>query len=162
MIRQSRYLELCRKLQLRYRMEPAGSQGVWNLDDHQFVPFIWGAAQLTKNARVKPKSIPDYDMASMLGKENLLFGCIGHINKVKTGPFAEHSNQLWNISAVQGWEKVCRGLVKMYRAEVLAKFPVVQHVYFGTLFKLEKSENPVPEVVLAPRGQQTTLGGTFL
>ena len=38
--------------------------------------------------------------------------------QVKTGPFAEHSNQLWNISAVPHWEKVNSGLIKMYKAEV--------------------------------------------
>lgn len=39
---------------------------------------------------------------------------------MKTGPFAEHSNQLWNISAVHSWSKVNQGLIKMYRAEVRA------------------------------------------
>lgn len=41
-----RYLEIVRRLQLRYQMEPAGSHGAWSLDDYQFVPFIWGSAQL--------------------------------------------------------------------------------------------------------------------
>ena len=37
---------------------------------------------------------------------------------MKTGPFAEHSNQLWDISGVPLWQKVNSGLIKKYRAEV--------------------------------------------
>uniref|UniRef100_A0A1B6C8Y1 Serine/threonine-protein phosphatase 2A activator n=1 Tax=Clastoptera arizonana TaxID=38151 RepID=A0A1B6C8Y1_9HEMI len=42
----NRYLHLVRKLQVIYKMEPAGTRGVWSLDDYQFVPFIWGSSQL--------------------------------------------------------------------------------------------------------------------
>ena len=128
-----------------HRMEPAGSMGVWNLDDYQFVAFIWGAAQLGEKARIKPKSIPDPEMAEMLAKENQFFACLSYIHKVKSGPFHEHSNQLWNISAVPNWGKVFTGLIKMYRAEVLCKFPVIQHSLFGSLLSLApaKSINPL-------------------
>ena len=37
---------------------------------------------------------------------------------MKTGPFAEHSNALWNISGVHQWSKVNSGLIKMYKTEV--------------------------------------------
>lgn len=137
----SSYMDLCRELQTVYRMEPAGSMGVWNLDDYQFVSFIWGAAQLSsEKQRVKPKSISDPDMAELLRKENHFFACLSYIHQVKSGPFHEHSNQLWNISAVPLWSKVYTGLVKMYRAEVLCKFPVLQHVRFGSVFSLEPAK----------------------
>lgn len=45
--------------------------------------------------------------------------CLG-LFQMKTGPFAEHSNQLWNISAVPSWSKVNQGLIRMYKAEVSA------------------------------------------
>lgn len=42
---------------------------------------------------------------------------------MKIGPFAEHSNQLWNVSAVSSWSKVNNGLIKMYKAEVITNLP---------------------------------------
>ncbi|VDP35122.1 unnamed protein product [Soboliphyme baturini] len=62
---------------------------------------------------------------------------LSHSAQMKTGPFAEHSNQLWNISSVSTWDKVNSGLMKMYKAEVLGKFPVVQHFLFGNLLTIK-------------------------
>ncbi|CAN7989880.1 unnamed protein product, partial [Ixodes pacificus] len=135
-----RYLRLVRRLQLEYRMEPAGSHGVWSLDDYQFLPFIWGSAQLVggscrdvRTSCSQPKSFTAEGYAEALSRDYMFMGCIEFISKVKSGPFHEHSNQLWNISGVHSWAKVNAGLIKMYKAEVLGKFPVVQHVVFGSL-----------------------------
>jgi len=131
------YIELCRKLQTTYRMEPAGSHGVWSLDDYQFVPFIWGSGQLVDHPRLKPCHFVEPDYYESFSKDFMFLGCIKYIAKVKSGPFHEHSNQLWNISGVPFWAKVNQGLVKMYKAEVFAKFPVVQHCLFGNLISIE-------------------------
>lgn len=112
------YLIFARKLQLTYRMEPAGSHGVWSLDDYQFVPFIWGSAQLAVNSPIEPVNFMDDDVIQEYKSEYIFISCIDYIKKVKTGLFAEHSNQLWSISAVQSWNKINSGLIKMYQKEV--------------------------------------------
>jgi serine/threonine-protein phosphatase 2A activator len=51
-----KYLEVARKLQRVYALEPAGSHGVWGLDDHQFLPYLWGASQLCGKPSMDPGS----------------------------------------------------------------------------------------------------------
>ncbi|KAJ8965190.1 hypothetical protein NQ317_008728 [Molorchus minor] len=128
------YLDLVRKLQVVYRMEPAGSHGVWSLDDYQFIPFIWGSSQFFAHMFLKE------DVVNAYADEYMFLSCIKYINQVKTGPFAEHSNQLWSVSGVSSWSKINSGLIKMYKVEVLGKFPLVQHIVFGSLFSLKPAE----------------------
>ncbi|CAO3599321.1 unnamed protein product [Absidia cylindrospora] len=130
----NKYLELVRKIQRTYTLEPAGSHGVWGLDDHQFLPYVWGSAQLINHPKLKPSSITKPDTVEAMAEENLYFRCIQYIGQVKRGPFHEHSPMLYDISGVVSWNKVNTGMAKMYVAEVLKKVPVVQHFPFGHLF----------------------------
>jgi serine/threonine-protein phosphatase 2A activator len=133
------YLALCRKLQRVYVLEPAGSHGVWGLDDFHFVPYILGAAQLAGCAdpAFGPGAIHDAGLREAHRREYLYMACIANIHEVKRGPFFEHSMVLNDISKVPSWDKIVAGLVKMYLAEVLAKVPIVQHVLFGELVRWE-------------------------
>lgn len=117
----NRYLQLIRRLIKTYTLEPAGSHGVWGLDDHSFLPYIFGSAQYAP--AIKPGdnlpsegSYPDApspaDVAKALTVErerskNMYFGAIGFIYDVKKGPFWEHSPMLYDISGVPaGWAKI--------------------------------------------------------
>ncbi|KAF2275481.1 phosphotyrosyl phosphatase activator [Westerdykella ornata] len=147
------YLELVRRLILTYSLEPAGSHGVWGLDDHSFLPYIFGSAQYSP-AISSPDQIPlegslpnapapgEVVKANTVERErrrNMYFGGIGFIYDVKKGPFWEHSPTLYDISGVKaGWAKINRGMLKMYHGEVLSRFPVVQHFPMGSLFVWER------------------------
>ncbi|KAG0715513.1 Serine/threonine-protein phosphatase 2A activator [Chionoecetes opilio] len=108
----SRYIALCRKLQIIYKMEPAGSQGVWSLDDYQFIPFIWGSSQLQMNPKISPEMFCLEKIANDHADEYLFLNCIKFI------------------------------------LSVLHKFPIVQHVLFGSILTM----TPATEMVYHPPG----------
>ncbi|KUL81917.1 hypothetical protein ZTR_10743 [Talaromyces verruculosus] len=150
------YLELVRNLIKTYNLEPAGSHGVWGLDDHSFIPYIFGSAQYSPAIgetdetptegslpdAPDPPSVVKDNIVQRERKTNMYFSAIGFIYDVKKGPFWEHSPMLFDISGVKdGWGKINKGMIKMYNAEVLSKFPVVQHFPFGSLFSWDRDPN---------------------
>ncbi|KAF8981389.1 hypothetical protein BGZ46_002896 [Entomortierella lignicola] len=137
-----RYLELVRKLQRTYHLEPAGSHGVWGLDDYQFLPYLWGSSQLRDHPRLKPVAIMQTQYLEDFSPDYMYFRAIQSIHETKRGPFHEHSPVLFEISGVPHWTKVNSGMIKMYKAEVLNKFPVVQHLLFGSLLPWRPADSP--------------------
>jgi serine/threonine-protein phosphatase 2A activator len=92
-----------RILQSTYWLEPAGSHGVWGLDDYHFLPFLWGAAQLRGQYKsvdstllssyscfqsghkfVRPKAIHDPEIVDELSTQYIYFSCIKFINSVSS------------------------------------------------------------------------------
>lgn len=86
-----RYLELMRRLQLTYRMEPAGSQGVWGLDDFQFLPFIWGSAQLIGHTSLEPQHFTCEKNVEEHHNKYMFLGCIRFINQVNNLSLIQYS-----------------------------------------------------------------------
>eukprot|EP01135_Chromosphaera_perkinsii_P012439 Nk52_evm50s2657 gene=Nk52_evmTU50s2657 len=156
-----RYLEVVRAVLDRYLLEPAGSHGVWGLDDFFFVAFYWGSAQFLGkympnsqfvvlsfetnrllregHRHLRPKSFVKDEIIEGFSKEYIFLQCIQYIKETKKGHFAETSPYLNDISAVPNWEKVNGGLMKMFKVEVIGKFPVVQHFLMGSLFPFHEA-----------------------
>jgi hypothetical protein len=135
------YLQVTRRLQTDYRLEPAGSHGVWGLDDYHCLPFFWGACQLQSSGvspqeLLDPKCVNEEHTLKEYGDEYMYLGCIRYIRQLKSGvPFFESSPMLYDISqTLPSWDKVARGLLRLYQGEVLDKRQVVQHFLFGRLF----------------------------
>lgn len=133
-----KYVIFMRKLQTNYVLEPAGARGVWGLDEYQFIPFIFGAAQLINNKEITPKGILDDEILKTYKNEYIYLDCVDYIKSVKTGAsFGHYAPILESITNAKNWEKIAKGLVRMYQDDVLGKIVIIQHFYFGSVLLLE-------------------------
>lgn len=73
---------------------------------------------ILENPDLNPNLFVDEKYVQQFKSKYMFIGCIDFIMQVKKGLFHEHSNQLWNISGVQSWNKINEGLIKMYKKEV--------------------------------------------
>ncbi|KAH3660443.1 hypothetical protein OGAPHI_007029 [Ogataea philodendri] len=170
-----KYYDLVKRMILTYTLEPAGSHGVWGLDDHFHLIYIIGSYQLvdfqtvgtdqksTKALNFRMGLTPSAALNPTVIKQqchrNLYFNAMAFVRRVKKGQFSEHSPLLYDISSSKTWEKIAQGLIKMYYGEVLSKFPVVQHFYFGEIlfpWKDSDSGKELPESSPEAEAEVTT------
>lgn len=131
----TRYVQVMRKLQSVYFLEPAGSHGVWGLDDYHCLIFVWGSSQLVGHPDICPRDVHDAMLVQSEAPDYMYLEGIQTILRIKnTAPFHETSPLLHSISELGDWKSVKNGMHKLYLGEVLHKLPVVQHVVFGRLF----------------------------
>ena len=125
-----KYLEIMRLLQSHYSMEPAGSKGVWGLDDYHHLNFYWGASQLIDSRGTPPSQVQE--LCHEHAADYLYMDGVAWILRNKSGNFNENSPTLASLVSLQ-WPKITGGMMKMYKGEVLGQWPVVQHLCFGTV-----------------------------
>lgn len=149
-----RYVELCRRLQTTYKLEPAGSRGVWGLDDYCLLPFLFGAAQYASWSGARPAPPPDAILSAERcatgAAENMLLDAVVFVRQVKGPGVHVHSPVLSDLARLPSWDRVLRRLAHMFAAEVLDRLPVVQHLRLGTVIAWPDDDAVGPKNVERP------------
>ncbi|WVQ76163.1 hypothetical protein IAR50_005818 [Cryptococcus sp. DSM 104548] len=135
----TRYLELTTLLQKTYKLEPAGSHGVWGLDDYCFLPYLFGSAQLLGSSTTPAQSLalaqshhPSSQSTPASPITDLFTLSLHHLTLFKSGAaFSEHSPLLFSLCQMPNWIKPHGGLRKMFIGEVVGKRVVVQGIWAG-------------------------------
>jgi len=134
------YFVCCRRIQSEYLLEPAGSRGVWALDDYQCLAFLFGSAQhigISVPAQYTIENELNIDLVRSHESYSLFFQGIAYAqlakDKARRAPFAETSPVLFAFSS-KSWIVINRAILKYYESEVLGTFVVARHLRFGTLF----------------------------
>lgn len=160
----SAYLRLMRRLQKTYWLEPAGSHGVWGLDDYHFLPFLFGSAQLCGHENIRPRAVHSAEMVHYLASKYIYFDSILNILEIKSASSCHDEEDCLNdgpktnalrwmspvlddISVVKTWDKVNSGLFKMWKVEVMSKLPIMQHLLFGDqIIKFKRSNRETIDI----------------
>ena len=140
-----RYWDLVRSVQKKFLLEPAGSLGVWGLDDYNYLPFLFGAAQLRNHKYLKPCSVLDPYLIEQYQSTYIYFKAIYNMSTDSEVHLRERSPILYDITCVKSWDKVYKGLFRMYENNVLRKLPVMQHFYFGEMIPFKHTGCDISE-----------------
>ncbi|KAH9385382.1 serine/threonine-protein phosphatase 2A activator [Nematocida major] len=137
------YFSIVRMLILKYKLEPAGSQGMGGLDDYQLLPFLFGSAQFCSREGFFFELLFAEEQQGLCYSKALRFI---HLDKTyppskhtfrerveKYGelklseePFSRHSVVIYSLRSVPVG-KVNSGTIKMYDGVVLSPYAVIQH-----------------------------------
>ncbi|XP_017050709.1 serine/threonine-protein phosphatase 2A activator [Drosophila ficusphila] len=132
----ARYIHLVRRLVTTYAL-PIARDPKCSIDDYYFLPYLWGAAQLSVEAPFTPMQCEQGKLIECHRQDYMIVDLIDHLQKSRGGPLSQVAFQLWSILSIPTWPQVYRGLERNYVDHVLSSFKTVEHAIFCELMSFD-------------------------
>ncbi|OIR57982.1 MAG: serine/threonine-protein phosphatase 2A activator [Amphiamblys sp. WSBS2006] len=126
------YIGIAQRVQTKFRLEPAGSKGVWGFDDYQFLSFYFGASQMVgRDEFSPPRMCFDQTMVEQHKGQFLYMASVSFVLSNKGPDFRRHSPCLFQETKNPDWSIVRENIFQLFLEGVLAKHQAIHHIEFG-------------------------------
>ncbi|KMZ09964.1 serine/threonine-protein phosphatase 2A activator [Drosophila simulans] len=132
----NRYVNVVRRLISTYGLTIAKDPAC-TIEDYYFLPYLWGAAQLSLNSPFSPMQCEQGKIMDSYRQDYMMLEIIDHLQKTRSGPLSRVALQLWSILSIPTWPQVYRGLNRNYVDHVLSSFGTVEQAIFCELMSFE-------------------------
>lgn len=129
------YFDIVRKYIFKFNIEPAGSNGMFAIDDYQFLPFLFGSAELIETDVKFDDILNNLKDKTHMFAEQLYF-CERHKCRAGELPFSRHSPVIYSLRNSK-WSFINEKMLEEIRNKVFDRFVVMQHFKFS-IFLSEK------------------------
>ncbi|KCZ81557.1 hypothetical protein H312_01010 [Anncaliia algerae PRA339] len=120
------YFRIVRYFIAKFNVEPAGSKGIWGLDDYQLLPFLLGSAELRGT---------NVTFDELIGNNEYCFGeALNYVIEVKGKEISAHSPLLYSYKE-HNWDKVNNLIFKLYDESIFKNNVVNQHFIYSEHLK---------------------------
>lgn len=123
-----KYFQVIREFIFKFNIEPAGSNGIFAIDDYSFLPFYFGSAELIKT-EMKFENLFEPENSNLLYAEAVNF-CKRHKCKLMKSSFSKHSAVIYELRK-HDWQNINDIMMKMIREKVFGRSVVMQHFKYS-------------------------------
>lgn len=113
------YFRVVRSFIHKFNIEPAGSQGIWGIDDYQILPYLFGSSELFGSSRnileLDSKYCYVESLQSTKNKDSLVLSSFRN----------------------KRWVDINRVLLNMYDTQILNKQVITQHFIYSEYLSVE-------------------------
>ncbi|EJW01421.1 hypothetical protein EDEG_03954 [Edhazardia aedis USNM 41457] len=128
-----KYFEFIRMMIIELQVLPAGSHGVWGIDDYQYLPFLFGSSEMCKIT---------LDGKISDSTDNGFYTAVQHSKTYKTRhsnvSFEKHSPILYSLQFIENWSDIHNKIWELYEKHVLLCLSVTQHFIYSVLLPEEE------------------------